>query len=170
MSTHVVCALLCVGVPCPLISSKPRQTTDGLAACERCGRQLSKVKHHRPHGVGRACAPRCKASRHLVDDTTSTESSTSLQAVDGRKKRQRRMKSDPGQQPVITLNRLRVRAPKQIQPDRKKKKEEREAAIMSLLDETHARRMASLASAASATAALLSILQTHHPFIRLHFC
>jgi hypothetical protein len=106
-----------------------------------------------------------------VDDTTTpstAQSSTPVPAVDDRQKRQRRIKSDPGETPVITLNRLRVRAPKPIIPDRKKKKEELEAEIMSLLDQTHARRMAFLAAAAAtattAAATTTTSLNNHqHP-------
>ena len=39
-----------------------RRDSVGKPLCEVCGRRLSKVKHHRPHGVGRACAPRCNVS------------------------------------------------------------------------------------------------------------
>jgi len=157
---------MCVIVARATVGASARRDSDDQPACELCGRRLSRVKHHRPHGVGRACAPRCKVSRRLDDHTTpsAAQSSTPVQPADGRQKRQRRIKSDPGQQPVITLNRLRVRAPKPIVPDRKNKQEEREAEIMSLLDQTHARRMASLAAAASATAALLYFPHTHHPF------
>jgi hypothetical protein len=50
-----VCALLlCVGAPLPINAMPARTVASGAAACENCGRQLSKVKHHRPYGVGRA--------------------------------------------------------------------------------------------------------------------
>src|SRR4051812_18033479 len=39
----------------------PRMDASGTnQLCELCGRQLHKVKHHRPHGVGRAC------KKHLI--------------------------------------------------------------------------------------------------------
>ena len=43
--------------------AQPR--TDGRRnqLCELCGRRLSKVKHHRPHGVGRACRAHEEDSR-----------------------------------------------------------------------------------------------------------
>jgi hypothetical protein len=56
-----VCVVsLCVDAPRRDLALTPRRTSTGRAACELCGRELSKVKHHRPHGAGRACTPRCK--------------------------------------------------------------------------------------------------------------
>jgi hypothetical protein len=61
--------------------------------------------------------------------------------------RKRRAVSDPGQQQPAppALTRLRVRAPKLPPPDRKRVKQEKEAAVMALLEQTHARRLAAIA-------------------------
>lgn len=40
-----------------------RRDAAGRQLCEICGRQLAKVKHHRPSGAGRACTPRCKPQK-----------------------------------------------------------------------------------------------------------
>jgi hypothetical protein len=70
-----------------------------------------------------------------------------------KEKKRRRTQSDPGEQPTAASPRqLRVRAPKPTQPDRKKRKEAKEAAIMALLDETHRRRMEALGEAVEAAA------------------
>jgi hypothetical protein len=63
----VCCECLCAGAH--LLSAAPaaRVTSAGKPACERCGVQLNRVKHHRPHGAGRACAPRCKSSSSAAD-------------------------------------------------------------------------------------------------------
>jgi hypothetical protein len=36
--------------------------------CELCGARLNRVKHHRAHGPGRACHPRCQSQRCAADD------------------------------------------------------------------------------------------------------
>jgi hypothetical protein len=35
--------------------------------CEKCGRRLCEVKHHRAYGPGRICNPRCKHAKRAVD-------------------------------------------------------------------------------------------------------
>lgn len=52
--------LLCLGGTRVSAGCIPRVDASGWPACELCGRRLSKVKHHRPYGNGRACHPRCK--------------------------------------------------------------------------------------------------------------
>jgi len=73
-----------------------------------------------------------------------------------------RAHSDPGQQQqplqqqipaALSPNRLRVRAPRPVVPDKDTLKKEKDAAIAALLEETHARRVAALAAAAAAAAA-----------------
>jgi hypothetical protein len=63
-----VCTV-CWSVGAPRVSEGPTPRVDpaGKPACELCGCRLSKVKHHRPHGVGRACSPRCKPQKHAAD-------------------------------------------------------------------------------------------------------
>jgi hypothetical protein len=60
IDASMLCACCCVDVPQPDASPRPRVTSDGHRACERCGKQLSKVKHVHRHGAGHACHPRCK--------------------------------------------------------------------------------------------------------------
>lgn len=82
--------------------------------------------------------------------SSSSASSSSSQSAAPRAKRT--SKSDPGEQTVQIHSRLRVRAPKPQEDDRKKQKLEKEANILALLEETHARRMVVLAAAASVSA------------------
>jgi hypothetical protein len=147
--------LLCAGESRVALGLTARVDSVGKQCCELCGRRLSKVQHHRPHGVGRACHPRCHDFKSAANDATSTVPSPSAAAAPNNRlpKRKRRAQSDPGQPPVFTPNRLRVRAPKPPAQDRKKQKQERQAAVLALLEETHARRMAALAAAASAAPA-----------------
>jgi hypothetical protein len=49
------CASLCVGAPLVQSGAGPRIDEHRNQLCELCGSRLSRVKHHRPHGVGRAC-------------------------------------------------------------------------------------------------------------------
>ena len=60
-------AYYCAGALLPILAMPARTVASGAAACEKCGRQLTKVKHHRAHGAGRACTPRCKPFKHAVD-------------------------------------------------------------------------------------------------------
>ena len=62
-----VCALLlCTGAPSGLPRAGPRRDASRNQLCENCSRQLSKVKHHRSSGVGRACNPRCHGSARAI--------------------------------------------------------------------------------------------------------
>jgi hypothetical protein len=152
-----VCALsLCAGGPRATLGAGPRRDSDGQPACEMCGTRLSKVKHHRPHGVGRKCAPRCKPQKRSADD--SREIGMVVPPAQPTKK-QRRTRSDPGQQQTLntpTLTRTkRVRATKPNPPRPVASKKTRsEAEISALLDATHARRMAILEAEAKATSSL----------------
>ncbi len=63
-----VCALsLYAGAPESSEECSARRDAAGRQLCERCGRQPAKVKHTHPHGVGRACHPRCKPQKGGVD-------------------------------------------------------------------------------------------------------
>jgi hypothetical protein len=162
----VCCALLCVGVPRVLVGSRPRVDSCGWPACELCGRRLSKVKHTHRHGPGHACHPRCKTLKRSADhspaavqDDSAASSLPSAAAATRPEKRVRRAKSDPGEQQAVQTfspRRLRLRAMKRPQPERRKLKQEKEDAASSLLEQTHARRVAALAAAA---AAILSFLR-----------
>ena len=83
------CASLWVGAPWRDVAPAPARTTGNKPACELCGRELSKVKHHHPHGVGRACAPRCKPSKQAFNHDAS-EPQTVVRS-------HKRARSDPGQ-------------------------------------------------------------------------
>ena len=136
------------------VGSAVRVDSTGWPACEKCGTRLSRVKHHRPHGAGRACTPRCKPSTSIKqqsDATLHSSNSSSSSSAPSKPTHKRKSQSEPGQQSLITHNRLRVRAPKPIATNTKKTKQEKEAEILALLDRTHARRMALLAAAAASS-------------------
>jgi len=152
-SVSVGCASLCVGVLVPPVSPAPRQTADGHAACELCGRQLSKVKHHHRHGPGHACHPRCK----LQQQTSKSEAApVAAAAPPPKQSRKRRAASDPGESPEPTASTVltrRIAAPAPATTSRKQYNTRREEQIMRLLDETHARRMAAENATAATVAA-----------------
>jgi hypothetical protein len=141
--------LLCVRVSVPLVSPTPRKTADGHAACELCGRQLSKVKHHRPHGPGRACAPQCKQKRPSAGNFAAAAAAVVPPTKPSRK---RRAQSDPGESPEPAASQAltrRINAPESTPTSKKQYNTRREEQIMRLLDETHARRMAAEKAAAA---------------------
>ena len=161
----VCCALLCVGAPL-VAAGSPRMDASGLnQLCELCSTRISRVKHHRAHGPGRACHPRCKTLKRSADDApTSAQDDSSLAtaaaaaaaaAAERPKKKTRRARSDPGEkEEVQTHTRLRARA------DAVKKKPPLQAtrrnppsllSSSSSLDEIHARRLAFLASVAASS-------------------
>jgi hypothetical protein len=78
--------------------------------------------------------------------------SLSLSSSSNKPSKRRRTQSDPGEQQTVAAfspRQMRVRAPKPIQPDRKKQKQEKEDAVLAQLDATHQRRLAALVSAAA---------------------
>jgi len=124
----------------------PRVDSSGEPACEECGRRLRGVKHHRPHGIGRACAPRCKQKRLLADHIASAAAAV----PQPKPSRKRRATSDPGESPEPATSQAvtrRVIAPEPASTSKKQYNTRREEQIMRLLDETHARRMAAEAAA-----------------------
>jgi hypothetical protein len=129
-----------------LAAPSARQTSSGKQACELCGRQLGKVKHHRPHGPGRACTPRCKQPQQTVKSEAASATAVAPPVTT----RKRRATSDPGESPEpaapSALTR-RIAAPKPAATSRKQHNTRQEEHIMRLLDETHARRMAAEAAA-----------------------
>ena len=81
-------ASLCVGAPRVSLGSGPRVDSSGWPACELCGRRLSKVKHHRAHGAGRACHPQCKPKKRAIEEEDEVQPPC---------KRPARAASDPGE-------------------------------------------------------------------------
>jgi len=135
-------------------SRAARVDSAGWPACELCGRRLSRVTHHRAHGLGRACHPRCKA-REQPHKGEAASVAASAPPVTPRK---RRAQSDPGELPAVTASPARTRRITAAQPapiSKKQRAEQREERIMRLLEETHARRMAAEAAAAAAASAHL---------------
>lgn len=126
----------------------PRRDTDGQQICELCPARISRVKHHRPHGLGRACQKHAiikSASSAFVSDSDGAAASASASTASRPQRKRRRAESDPGEQSEHTPGRLRVRAIKAVVRDKKKQKQEKEAAITALLDAAHARRVAAMA-------------------------
>lgn len=139
----VCCASLCVCVGLATAGTLSRVDADGQPACERCGRRLSRVPHHRPFGAGRACVPRCKGEKRplAVPGSGSSSSSASSAAALAPRKRSRVLAPAPGELEVQTGKRLRARPAKPVIPSKVQKGAEREAAALALLEVTHARRM-----------------------------
>jgi hypothetical protein len=127
-----------------LDAAVPRKTAYGEPACERCCRQLARVPHHRAHGAGRACHPRCKPPKRAVEDNAEHGAAASAASVQGPvpKRQWLRAQSNTGQQidDTATASRLRVRKRVQAPPA---------VDLVALLDKTHARRLAFLRVAAN---------------------
>jgi len=140
--------LLSIGAPLQLVAASARQTAYGEPACEKCGRQLARIKHHRAHGVGRACHPRCKQRSEEADAATVINV-----AAEPRPSKKRRAVSDPGE--PLNLTRLRIRAlPVDAPPPPPKKARSSIAAdVSSLLDQAHERRIALFAAEANGSTA-----------------
>jgi hypothetical protein len=118
--------------------------------CELCGRRLSKVKHHRAHGPGRACTPRCKPRQQTFELQAASAAAAAPVAT-----RKRRATSDPGESPQPAAAQAlthRVNAPETASTNKRQYNTRREEQIMRLLDETHARRIAAEEEAAAAAA------------------
>lgn len=137
----VRCACCAADRSFALSRATARVDSTGRPACERCGRRLADVKHHRAYGAGRACAPRCKGTKRSSEERTVS--------AEPAKKKHRRTKSDPGQLQdqarSITSTRLRVRAPKPPPPAPKPRVSMPPMPAIdpiALLDAAHARRMA----------------------------
>ncbi len=84
------CASLWVGASLVNDCSGPRVDSAGWPACELCGRRLTTVKHHRPHGEGRAC------KKHLIPEKPSPTTASVAAAVPLRSHK-RNAGSEPGQ-------------------------------------------------------------------------
>ena len=145
-STLMCCECCCVDAP-RVVEGSPCMDASGLhQLCELCGRRLSKVKHHRPHGPGRACAPQCKQKQRFLESNTPAAAA----GPPAKQSRKRRAASDPGESPEPAASPAltrRIAAPKPAATSRQQYNTRREEQIMRLLDETHARRMAADAAA-----------------------
>ncbi len=65
-----MCSLcFCADAPLAISCAVPHTASVSDPACQLCGRRLRSVKHHRPHGIGRACHPACKPQKGGVDVT-----------------------------------------------------------------------------------------------------
>ena len=144
----VVPVYVSAAVSVATIGAKARVDSDGQAACELCGRRLSRVKHHRANGPGRACHPQCKGQKHTVDSTAAPPPV----APAPKQSRKRRAQSDPGEPPPAQRSRTlppaltrRVTPPKPI-AEKERRITREEARVSRLLDETVARREAWLAA------------------------
>lgn len=149
INAPVDCACCCAGAPLLLAgTSEPRM--DGKhQLCEKCGERLSRVKHHRAHGPGRACHPRCKLPERTADGAADAPAA----ATPPPPSRKRRAQSDPGEPRTRTPSPRRTRPttrrvtpPKPAPAPKKQRTTRQEEIIMRLLDETHARRMAAMAA------------------------
>lgn len=120
--------------------AQPKTDGNRNQLCEKCNRRLSTVKHHREYGSGRACHPRCKPSKRAVEDD-ARQPPLHVRSI-------KRAKSDLGEQIALTATRTRphrITAPKPPPPTPKPRKTKPTADVLTLLDQTHARRMALLA-------------------------
>ena len=155
----VVCALLCIGALLQHAAATARQTAYGEPACERCGRQLARIKHHRAHGSGRVCHPRCKplARAESVAGAAAAAAvatpAAAAAAHTAKQSRKRRAQSDPGESPPAQRTRTlppaltrRVSPPKPAPEKEERRITREEARVSRLLDETVARREAWLAA------------------------
>ena len=140
----VYCTCCCVGAPRATLGATARRDSDRQPVCELCGRRLSKVKHHRPCGVGRACAPRCKPLGASIDG--GARPAVAAPAAGPHQSRKRRATSDPGE--PLNLTRLRTRAPRPATIPTVKKARVQSTPIDAtlLLDQAHARRLVLIAA------------------------
>ncbi len=142
------CALLSVGASLVPVGLQPRRDSFGYQLCELCSARLNRVKHHRAHGVGRACHPRCKQRPEEVDAAAVIDV-----AAEARPSKKRRAASDPGE--PLNLTRLRTRAPPvdSSSPPPTKASSSIPDDVSSLLDQAHERRIDLLAAEANGSAA-----------------
>jgi hypothetical protein len=157
------CALLCVGASKSSEESTARRDSAGRLLCERCSRQLTKVKHKRPHGPGYACSPRCKPSKRGASVLDPDAAAPAAAAAAAPQPKRRRTASDPGEplplQPrtqAIT-RRIALPAPSTQKKQRTTRQDEK---IAQQLEETHARRMAALATPGAAPSLPAAALAT----------
>jgi hypothetical protein len=117
---------------------------ESLAAMQlRVTGELSKVKHDRPYGAGRACNKHAiiqSASDAAVNDGAAASASASAASLPPRKRR--RAQSDPGEHTITTGTRMRAltyavkRKPPLVQTSRKKSAPHLSSSSSSL-DEIH---------------------------------
>ena len=95
-------ASLRVGAPRVSVGLSSRVDAAGKPACELCGRRLSKVKHHRPYGAGRAC------QKHALPEKPPSSVTVALPSAPLRSHK-RKAASDPGEfvaPPPLPLHQL----------------------------------------------------------------
>jgi hypothetical protein len=148
-------ALLCEGASKSSEEWTARRDSAGRLLCERCSRQLTKVKHHRACGPGHACHPRCKPSKRGISVLNSDAAAPAATAAAPQPKK-RRIASDPGEQLSLQLRTQaitrRIALPAPSTQKRQKRTKRQDDKIAQQLKEAHARRMAALVTAPSATA------------------
>ena len=133
-------AYCCAGAPLAFSRAVARVDSAGRPACELCRRRLADVKHHRPCGVGRACAPRCKPLGAPIDG--AARPAVAAPAAGPHQSRKRRATSDPGE--PLNLTRLRTRAPRPATIPTVKTARVQPTPVDAtlLLDQAHTRRLA----------------------------
>jgi hypothetical protein len=143
--------LLSVGALLVQRGAGPRMDGHRNQLCELCGQRLSRVKHTREYGAGRACHPRCKLSKRAADEAAGAAPAVTA-APKGKK---RRAASDPGEAPVNKPSprpqptTRRVIPSPAVSTEKKQHRTRLEEKILRQLEETAARREAALAAAAA---------------------
>jgi hypothetical protein len=148
-------ALLCEGASKSSEEWTARRDSAGRLLCERCSRQLTKVKHHRACGPGHACHPRCKPFKRGVSVLDPDADAPAAAAVAAPQPKKRRTASDPGEQLSQSRTQAITRRIALPAPSTQKKHQRatyQDDKIGQQLKEAHARRMAALVAAPSATA------------------
>lgn len=145
------CASLWAGAPFALACATPRVDSAGEPACELCGRRLRTVKHQHKHGPGHACHPRCKERKRPTEATAAQSDAAATHQP-----KKQRAASDPGEQTKQQLPRTQSITRRVLPPNpteqalpRSMRSTEK---IARQLEETHARRVAAMAAAASSAA------------------
>jgi hypothetical protein len=114
------------------------------------------VKHHRAHGPGRACTPRCKPAKRGVSVLDPDAAAPAAAAVAAPQPKKRRTASDPGEQLSLQPHKQAITRRIALPAPSTQKKHQRatyqDDKIGQQLKETHARRMAALVAAPSTTA------------------
>ena len=138
-------ACCCEGAPLATLGTEPRVDSDGQPACEDCGRRLSRCKGKlHKSGAGHSCHL-CYMPTHR----TQSSAAPALAPAPAQRSPKRKATSDPGEQlchtPPIRPQAAtrRVSTLSHPTPQRTTRQDEK---ITRLLEETHARRMAAIAS------------------------
>jgi hypothetical protein len=146
------CALLCAGIGMVAVGLAPRMDSVGKQICELCPVRLSRAKGKlHVHGPGHICT-RCY---NLSRDRAAASATTPLPTA-AKQSRKRRAQSDPGERtlsprPPPLTRRVSPLQPTRTPPHKKQRVTRQGVAVQRQLDETHARRVAFLASAAASS-------------------